>query len=121
MQKKQLLIPLLFSLLCLITSCNLGSKPISGEWEGKGITFTVCETSDTITRLDVVIPYDGEYLAQMYYNLNITDKKFSSLRSGNSFLGIPEANLEGEFISKKLARGTFNGVSWTAIPKTDNQ
>ncbi len=107
---------LLLLVVLLITSCNKQLKPIPGNWEGQGITFTVCATSDTITQLNIVIPYGGEYLAQMYYDLNITDHKFSSERSGNSFLGIPEANLQGEFISRKLAKGTFNGVEWTAMP-----
>jgi hypothetical protein len=102
-------------------ACNLQPMPIAGEWEGEGITFTICATQDTITQLNVVIPYEGEYLAQMYYSLDISERKFSSFRDGNSYLGIPEANLEGEFLSNKLAKGTFNGISWTAIPSSKNK
>jgi hypothetical protein len=102
--------------LQLTLACDIRSKPSAGAWEGEGISFTICGTQDTITQLNVVIPYDGEYLAQMYYSLDIVDGKFSSLRDGNSYLGIPEANLTGEFISMKLAKGTFNGVNWIAVP-----
>lgn len=110
------LLPASAMLIYSLVACNFQSKPNAGGWEGEGISFTICETRDTIVELNVVIPYEGEYLAQMYYSLDITDGKFSSYRDGNTFIGIPDANLEGEFVSSKLAKGTFNGVAWTALP-----
>jgi hypothetical protein len=95
-------------------SCKKEVEAIPGNREGQGITFTVCATCDTNNPAQYVSV--RRRILPMYYDLNITDHKFSSERSGNSFLGIPEANLQGEFISRKLAKGTFNGVEWTAMP-----
>lgn len=116
MKKNLLYSSVILALLCFLVSCNNLKKPVSGEWKGEGISFIICETGDTITELNVVIPYGDEYLAQLYYSLDIVNGSFSSYRDGNSFLGIPEANLEGYFISKKLAKGTFNGIEWKAEP-----
>jgi hypothetical protein len=111
------LILLIASVIILIqVACSIQSKPLAGNWKGENISFTLNETSDTIIELNIVIPYEGEYLAQMYQALNIKEGKFSSYRDGNSYLGIPEANLEGEFLSDRLAKGTFNGIGWTATP-----
>jgi hypothetical protein len=121
MKKNQII-----SLTCILyifcsVSCINTSKPHSGEWQGEGISFTVCETGDTITQLNVVIPHGDEYLAQMYYSLSIKQGSFESHRDGIPYLGIPEANLEGKFVSRKMAKGTFNGIEWAAVPITNNR
>ena len=100
----------------ILSSCDKQIVPVAGDWQGKGISFTVCETGDTITELNVVIPIGEEYLAQRYYSLNIKNDSFSSYRSAVPFVDIPEANLKGVFMSKNLAKGSFNGIEWTAKP-----
>ncbi len=100
----------LFLVFVITSSCQSSKKPKSGEWKGEGISFTVDENNETITKLEVLIPYGDEFVVQWYENLKIEDKKFSSFQDGNSYLGIPKRDLKGEFISSKLAEGTFNGI-----------
>lgn len=105
----------LFLVIIFVSSCETGKKPKPGEWKGEGISFTVDDNNETITKLEVVIPYGDEFVVQWYENLKIDeDFKFSSFQDGNSYLGIPERDLKGEFISSKLAEGTLNGIEWEA-------
>ena len=105
----------LFLVIIIISSCESGKNPKSGEWKGEGISFTVEDNSETIIKLEVVIPHGDEFLAQWYENLKIDeDNKFYSFQDGNSYLGIPKRDLKGEFISSKFAEGTFNGIEWEA-------
>ena len=108
----------LFLLIFITTACEREIKPKSGEWKGESISFTVDDKSETILKLEVLIPHGDEFLAQWYENLKINeDNKFSSFQDGNSYLGMPERDLKGEFISSKLAEGTFNDIEWEAIPE----
>ncbi len=116
MKKQLIYLCLALAVTVCIASCNKQSGPLAGEWQGEGISFTVCETRDTITELNVVVPFGEEFFAQMYYSLEIKKSNFASYRDGVPYLGIPEANLEGNFISRKLAKGTFNGIEWNAKP-----
>lgn len=103
--------------IVLSFSCQTDKTPESGVWKGEGILFTVDDKGETIIELEVLIPHNDEFLAQWYEDLEIIDNTFSSFQEGNSYLGIPERNLEGEFISSKLAKGTFNDVKWEAKPE----
>lgn len=96
-------------------SCGKSSK--SGEWSGEGISFTVNKTGDSIIKLEVVIPNGKESLVQWYSDLAIENNKFESYQSGNSFIGLPERDLKGEFLSNTLAKGSMNGIAWEAKPK----
>lgn len=46
-------------------------KPVASEWICEGISFLIDDSCDNILELYVVIPYGDEYLAQMYYELEI--------------------------------------------------
>ena len=100
--------------IVIITSSCESKDPKSGEWKGEGISFTVAENSETIVKLEVVIPHADEFLVQWYEDLEIEESKFSSFQDGNSYLGIPKRDLKGEFISSTLAKGTFNDIDWEA-------
>jgi len=104
----------LILILFLFSSCN--SKIESGEWEGEGINFTVSEDGQKITELEILIPYGDEFLAQWYEDLEIKNNTFSSFQDGNSFLGIPERDLKGKFLTNKSAEGTLNDIKWRAEP-----
>ena len=107
----------LFLLIFITTACEREIKPKSGEWKGEGISFTVDDKSETILKLEVLIPYGDEFVVQWYENLKIEDKKFSSFQDGNSYLGIPKMDLKGEFVSNELARGSINDIDWEAKPE----
>jgi hypothetical protein len=107
----------LFSSIILIALISCQKKPQSGDWKGEIISFTVNEDGTLITRLNVAIPYEGEYLAQEYQGLKIEDNKFKSFMEGISFVHLPTRDLEGEFVSSTLAKGTFNDVAWEAKPE----
>lgn len=107
----------LFIVIIIIPACEREIKPISGEWKGEGISFTVDENSETITKLEAVIPHGDEFVVQWYENLKIEDKTFSSFQDGNSYLGIPKMDLKGEFVSNTFAKGSINDIDWEAMPE----
>ena len=104
-------------LVWLLLGCNSGS-PKSGEWSGNGITFTVADNKATISELEVMIPLGNEqYYSQIFNNLEISNNKFNYSNNGNSAQGIPEIELNGEFVANNLAKGVFNDFDWTATPR----
>ena len=106
-----------FIAIVLTSSCQTDNSPESGVWKGEGISFTVDDKGETIIELEVLIPHKDEFLAQWYEDLEIIDNKFSSFQDGNSFIGIPQRDLKGEFKSRKFAKGTFNDIEWEAKPE----
>ncbi len=107
----------IFSVILVLSSASCQKKPQAGDWKGEIISFTVNEDGTKITRLNVCIPYEGEYLAQEYQGLKIENNKFKSYMEGISFVHLPTRDLEGEFLSSTLAKGTFNDVVWEAKPE----
>lgn len=108
---------MVISLACVLLGCNSGG-PETGEWSGNGISFTVTDNKGTINELKVIIPLGNEqYYSQVFNNLEIKDNKFSYSFGGNSAQGIPEIELNGEFIANNLAKDIFNDYDWTATPK----
>ena len=104
--------------ICLVwmaLGCG-GGKPKSGEWFGNNISFIVNDSKNSITELEVMIPLgNDQYYSQVFTNLEINNNKFSYSFEGNSTEGIPEIDLDGEFVANNLAKGMFNtwfNVDW---------
>ncbi|MBN1185540.1 MAG: hypothetical protein JXB49_24855 [Bacteroidales bacterium] len=116
-RKKLHLVIFTFCFPLLFIACKSGN-PVSGEWTGNGISFTVADNRKSINVLTVMIPLGNErYYAQEFYELEIKESKFIYSFDGNAYLGIPQIELEGEFVSNNLAKGVFNDYDWTATPK----
>lgn len=117
------LILLLASIQCSVISMATPAPtpppgPTPGTWSGEGITFVVSEDRASITYMEVAVSYGGMANVQWVHDpIPIVNNRFTFSRSGNSFLGIPSFDIEGEFTAENAASGTVNGVSsWSAKP-----